>query len=47
MEEPNIVEKIKSTNKRGWGLKIIEGLMDEVEIDSGRNGTTVVMRKRR
>jgi serine/threonine-protein kinase RsbW len=47
VEEPNIVEKIRSTNKRGWGLKIIEGLMDEVEIDSGHNGTTVVMRKRR
>ena len=33
--------------KRGWGLKIIRGLMDEVEIRSGEDGTTVVMSKMR
>ena len=33
--------------KRGWGLQIIEGLMDEVHIESGASGTTVVMRKTR
>jgi anti-sigma regulatory factor (Ser/Thr protein kinase) len=33
--------------KRGWGLKIIRGLMDEVEIQSGADGTTVVMSKMR
>ena len=33
--------------KRGWGLQIIEGLMDEVRIESGALGTTVVMRKTR
>ncbi|HXU29329.1 MAG TPA: ATP-binding protein [Thermoanaerobaculia bacterium] len=34
--------------KRGWGLKIIQGLMDSVEIDSNAGGgTTVVMSKRR
>lgn len=33
--------------KRGWGLQIIEGLMDEVRIESGASGTTVVMRKTR
>jgi serine/threonine-protein kinase RsbW len=32
---------------RGWGLKIIRGLMDEVEIHSGSEGTTVVMSKMR
>ena len=45
--EPSIADKLKSNRKRGWGLKIIRGLMDEVEIDSGRHGTTVVMRKLR
>jgi len=45
--EPSITDKLKATRKRGWGLKIIRGLMDEVEIDSGRQGTTVVMRKLR
>lgn len=33
--------------KRGWGLQIIEGLMDEVRIESGKSGTTVVMCKAR
>lgn len=42
---PKISEKLKATRKRGWGLSIIEGLMDEVEIASGADGTTVVMRK--
>lgn len=31
---------------RGWGLKIIEGLVDEVRIDAGPDGTTVTMVKR-
>jgi serine/threonine-protein kinase RsbW len=33
--------------KRGWGLQIMEGLMDEVRIESGASGTTVVMCKAR
>jgi serine/threonine-protein kinase RsbW len=45
--EPRIEEKIKAKSKRGWGLKIIRGLMDHVEIRSGENGTTVVMSKLR
>jgi len=47
VEEPVIEEKIKARRKRGWGLKIIHGLMDEVEIRSGADGTTVVMSKLR
>lgn len=47
IEEPTIEEKLKSRRKRGWGLKIIRGLMDEVEIHSGSEGTTVVMSKMR
>ena len=39
-------EKVK-LHKRGWGLSIIEGLMDEVHIESGSGGTTVVMSKAR
>jgi serine/threonine-protein kinase RsbW len=44
--EPHIEEKIKALNKRGWGLRIIQGLMDDVHIKSGEDGTTVVMSKR-
>lgn len=47
IEEPTIADKIKAPRKRGWGLKIIHGLMDEVEIHSGSEGTTVVMSKLR
>jgi len=47
MGEPRIEDKLKSQRKRGWGLKIIRGLMDEVEIHSGAEGTTVVMSKLR
>ncbi len=47
VEEPRIEAKIKGDRKRGWGLKIIQGLMDEVEILSGSQGTTVVMSKSR
>jgi serine/threonine-protein kinase RsbW len=44
---PTLQEKLKLPRKRGWGLKIIRGLMDEVEIRSGEDGTTVVMSKMR
>ena len=47
VEEPRIEEKLKAARKRGWGLKIIQGLMDEVEIHSDRKGTRIVMSKLR
>ena len=47
IEDPSMDSKIKAVRKRGWGLKIIRGLMDEVEIRSGAEGTTVVMSKLR
>ncbi len=45
--EPHIEEKLKAARKRGWGLKIIRGLMDEVEIQSDAKGTTMTMSKYR
>ncbi len=45
VEAPRIEDKLKAARKRGWGIQIIKGLMDEVEISSGSGGTTVVMRK--
>jgi len=33
--------------KRGHGLRIISGLMDEVDIQSDPEGTTIIMRKMR
>ncbi len=45
-----VVEKKRKRNnegltKRGWGLKLIEHYMDDVEIESGKNGTKLIMTK--
>ena len=47
IEAPSLENKLRAERKRGWGLTIIRGLMDEVEIRSTKNGTTVVMCKSR
>ena len=47
VKEPKMIDKVKAARKRGWGLKIIKGLMDDVEVQSGSDGTTVVMSKAR
>jgi serine/threonine-protein kinase RsbW len=45
VEPPQLEKKLRGGSKRGWGLKFIQSLMDEVEIQSTKNGTTIVMRK--
>ena len=47
VEKPRIEDKLKAQSKRGWGIQIIKGLMDEVEFLSSDHGTVVVMRKLR
>jgi serine/threonine-protein kinase RsbW len=47
LKTPEISSKLRSSRKRGWGIKIIESLMDDVRIESGMNGTKIVMRKYR
>jgi anti-sigma regulatory factor (Ser/Thr protein kinase) len=44
---PNIEEKLGSDRKRGWGLKLIQELMDTVEFESTPEGTTVTMTKKK
>lgn len=44
---PEIKAKMGSAHKRGWGLMLIENLMDSVEIVSNDQGTTLTMTKRK
>ena len=44
---PTIEEKITSDHKRGWGLQLIQELMDTVEFESTGQGTTVTMTKKK
>jgi|TARA_B110001454_G_scaffold59892_1_gene58583 anti-sigma regulatory factor (Ser/Thr protein kinase) len=44
---PKIEEKLGSDHKRGWGLKLIQELMDTVEFESSPEGTTVTMTKKK
>ncbi len=46
IEIPEIGKKIHSQRKRGWGLKLMRELMDEVTIDSGEDGTIITMVKK-
>ncbi len=47
LETPDFPTKLRSSRKRGWGIKIIESLMDDVRIESGARGTRIIMRKYR
>ena len=40
-------KKIKSDYKRGWGMQLMEQLMDSVEVLRDENGCTIVLTKRR
>jgi serine/threonine-protein kinase RsbW len=45
LETPSIEKSFAGGRKRGWGLHIIQSLMDTVEISSGDWGTRILMRK--
>ena len=45
VKKPDIKEKITDKRKRGWGLMIIENLMDNFYIISNELGTTLIMTK--
>lgn len=47
LAEPRIEEKLTADRKRGWGLKIMRGLMDDVVVRSSDDGTTIRMSKAR
>ena len=46
VEIPKTENKIGTNErKRGWGLQLIQELMDSVEFESNEEGTTVTMKK--
>ncbi|HLB05995.1 MAG TPA: ATP-binding protein, partial [Thermodesulfobacteriota bacterium] len=42
---PDIDEKLTSPNKRGWGIELMKGLMDEIRFENVNEGTKLVMVK--
>jgi anti-sigma regulatory factor (Ser/Thr protein kinase) len=47
VEKPVLAEKFGHSYKRGWGLTMMESLMDSVAIESGTSGTRITMTKKR
>lgn len=45
IKDPDILEKVVSKNKRGWGLKLMKSMSDDFLIETGINGTKITLIK--
>ena len=46
IEDPDVLTKLGSKNKRGWGLKLMKTMSDDFSLESNKEGTRITMKKR-